>query len=109
MGDFNINYADKDSPNFEKLSVLESKYSFKQLIKIPTRVTYHSRTTIDLIFTNILHIRTSGVLNHPIADHLPVYLIKKMVRENSTNYYKKKGEIKKIMTRTNKQRHNQHI
>ena len=33
MGDFNINYADKKSPNFEKLYVLESKYSLRQLIK----------------------------------------------------------------------------
>ena len=30
-GDFNINYADKKSANFEKLCVLESKYSLKQL------------------------------------------------------------------------------
>ena len=90
MGDFNINYADKKSANFEKLCVLESEYSLKQLINKPTRVTYHSRSTIDLIFTNIVHVKTCGVVDHPIADHLPVYVIKKRPRENYTNYFLKR-------------------
>ena len=94
MGDFNINYADKKSPNFEKLCVLESKYDFKQLINMPTRVTYHSRSTIDLIFTNIRHVSSCGVIKHPIADHLPVYLIKKRPREGFTNHYIKRRNFR---------------
>ena len=87
MGDFNINYAEKKTSNFEKLSVLESKYNLKQLIKKPTRVTYHSRSIIDLIFTNIVCISKSGVIDHPIADHLPVYLVKKRPRENKASHF----------------------
>ena len=95
MGDFNINYADKKSTNFDKLCVLESKYNLRQLIKKPTRVTAHTRSTIDLIFTNIIHVSESGAINHPIADHLPVYFIKKRPRECAANHSIRRRNFRK--------------
>ena len=70
------------------------KYSLKQLIKQPTRITCHSRSTIDLIFTNIVCLNAFGVINHPIADHLPIYLIKKRARENISNHPIKRRNFK---------------
>ena len=46
------------------------------LIDKPTRITDHSATIIDNIFTNELdHIISSGLLISDISDHLPVFAI----------------------------------
>ena len=45
-----------------------------------TRITYISSTCIDLIYTDLLDVRDSGVINYTISDHLPIFLIKKKSR-----------------------------
>ena len=45
-----------------------------------TRITESSSSCIDLLFTDMLNIMDSGVLNYNISDHLPIYLIKKKSR-----------------------------
>ena len=55
------------------------KNGLQQSIKNPTRVTNNSKSTIDLIFTNISPqlINSVGTIEVSISDHKPVYLNKK--------------------------------
>ena len=76
LGDFNIdllNYNDHQPTN-EFLDSLASN-SFLPYILQPTRLTSHSKTLIDNIFSNaISHEATSGNLIATISDPLPQFL-----------------------------------
>ena len=50
---------------------------FSSLITLPSRITSHSATLIDNIFTNYFehHYRTAGLLLADISDHLPIFSI----------------------------------
>ena len=50
-------------------------------MKAPTRITDKVRSTIDLIFSNMKCVVSSGVLCNEISDHLSNSLIKKNERE----------------------------
>ena len=80
IGDFNIDFNDKKLMANSTLDILENKYGLKQMVKTDTRITDSSSTCIDLIFTDISNIMDSGVINYNISDHLPIYLIKKKIR-----------------------------
>ena len=80
LGDFNINYAKPLNTDTRKLKVVTNKLHLRQIIRSSTRITCKTKSTIDLIFTNIDHIRDSGVLDYIISDHRPVYMIKKHAR-----------------------------
>lgn len=49
-GDYNINWSDKNCKH--KLKVLMTKFNYQQIIVGPTRITRHTKTLIDLAFTN---------------------------------------------------------
>ena len=77
MGDFNLNLL-----SFQQHSLtgefLEQMYSntIFPLILRPPRITSHSATLIDNIFTNQLHSNMkSGLLFTDISDHLPIFCI----------------------------------
>ena len=76
LGDFNIdllNYNDHQPTN-EFLDSLASN-SFLPYILQPTRLTSHSKTLIDNIFSNVIsHEVTSGNITATISDHLPQFL-----------------------------------
>ena len=76
LGDFNINYSKTRSPERKALKNLADDFGLKQIINTPTRITNKCQSTIDLIFTNInpIQIRNSGVMDHVISDHLPIYI-----------------------------------
>ena len=77
MGDFNLNLLSHNShaTTGEFLDVMFSRL-FVLLITRPTRLTSHTATLIDNIFTNnIDDIATSGLLITDISDHLPVFLL----------------------------------
>ena len=61
------------------------QYGFRQIISSPTRVTFQSKSVIDLIFTNIMSISEIGTIDISISDHLPVYMVKKMSRHKHTS------------------------
>ena len=63
------------------LSIMGDK-GLRQIIKSPTRVTNSSRSTIDLILTNINPslIMASGTIEVSISDHKTIYLNKKAKR-----------------------------
>ena len=77
LGDFNINLMNYNvhNPTNEFLDSLASN-SFLPYILQPTRITSHSKTLIDNIFTNItLPDSIYGNLTATISDHLPQFLI----------------------------------
>jgi exonuclease III len=89
MGDFNINLLNVDihSPSNAFLNCMISN-SFVPLITRPTRLTSHSATLIDNIFTNAvqkvsLDVSMSGILNQQISDHFPVFYLCKMNCKNT--------------------------
>ena len=74
MGDFNI---DTLAPAFSNqvnhfLDEIKSLH-LMPLINIPTRITELSATCIDHVYINQLTPCKYGVLNMPIADHLPIF------------------------------------
>ena len=70
MGDFNLNLM-----NYGKF--LDGLYSnaFVPVITCPTRITSHTATLIDNIFTNHYFESASGLLLTDISDHLPIFSI----------------------------------
>ena len=80
IGDFNIDYTNKKTLQQTGLSGLETKYSLAQQIKHHTRISRESKTTIDLIYTDMKNITKCGVLNYDVSDHLPIFFVKKQQR-----------------------------
>ena len=79
MGDYNINLLNSDthSPTGHFLDLMYSNMLFP-LITRPTRVTAHSATLIDSIFTNNTNSSgslTQGVFVTDITDHYPIFHI----------------------------------
>ena len=77
LGDFNINLLNYNvhSPTNEFLDSLASN-SFLPYILQPTRITSHSKTLIDNIFTNVIFPDSiSGNLTATISNHFPQFLI----------------------------------
>ena len=81
MGDMNVNYRDRQNKAFDSMKEFECVYNLEQLIKDPTRITNRCKSTIDLIWSNMEHISNSGVMDTILSDHLPVYVVKKKMRE----------------------------
>ena len=85
MGDFNLNllnYETHSDTNDFINSVIS--YSFLPYILHPTRVTEHSATIIDNIFSNITDCKsTSENILCQISDHFPQFII---VEKRTMNY-----------------------
>lgn len=69
-GDFNIDASNnsRDAIDYRNLTALLSSFNLRQVVEWPTRVTSHSTTTIDHIYTNIYN-PTVCVLDNTISDH----------------------------------------
>lgn len=98
-GDFNIDLLNPGKlKSFYDFADTMYSLSLYPMITRPSRITSHSATIIDNIFTNVLgNLTTSGLLISDISDHLPVFTLfdcelKKM--ENSTQmlYKREKNE-----------------
>ena len=90
MGDFNIDLikANSDSSIAEYLNTIASN-NFLPFISLPTRITNHSRTLIDNIFSNSISKDIfSGNLTIRISDHLPQFLIYPSFKSKK-NYFRK--------------------
>ena len=77
LGEFNINLLNYNvhNPTNEFLDSFASN-SFLPYILQPTRITSHSKTLTDNIFTNVLLPDSlSGNFTATISDHLPQFLI----------------------------------
>lgn len=81
LGDLNCNVFAENDPNTSALMNITTVYGLDQLIKSPTRVTSHSSTLIDLIFSsNLNNIVCSGVSHIGISDHSLVYAYRKIAQ-----------------------------
>ena len=71
-GDFNIDLIKHETDTFsQNLLDVASKYGLLQVISRPTRITDHSATLLDHIYSNMFaKILTSGVITLNITDHL---------------------------------------
>ena len=77
MDDFNVNLFNYEShgETNEFINTVVSHYLLPHILH-PTRVTDHSATVIDNIFSNnTQHETTSGNLTTQISDHFPQFLI----------------------------------
>ena len=73
-GDFNIDILKHD--NYVSKPFIDLLYSFGlyPLITKPTRITLHSATAIDNIFTNVVSRTRNGIwITDEISDHLPIF------------------------------------
>ena len=91
MGDFNINLLSYDG-HTDTNDFINSMVSHHLLPYIlhPTRVTDHSSTIIDNIFSNVTEFNTvSGKIINQIADHFAQFLILKKIHieYKSTTFY----------------------
>ena len=77
MGDFNVDLLQYESHNStDKFLNSMVSHSFLPYILQPTRVTDHSATIIDNIFSNITDNETySGNITTIVADHFAEFLI----------------------------------
>ncbi|XP_065645746.1 uncharacterized protein LOC136076200 [Hydra vulgaris] len=87
MGDFNIDHikASSDNSISEYLNTIASN-NFLLFISLPTRITNHSSTLIDNIFSNSTSKDIfSGNLTIIISDHLPQFLIYSSLKKRIIN------------------------
>ena len=93
LGDFNINLLNIDS-HLATAEFLETMYAFSYLplITKPTRVTDHSATLIDNIFTNhkIHSHGFPGIFSTDTSDHFPIFYVDKVITHQHINQFVKK-------------------
>ena len=92
MGDINIDFLKytEHNPTEDYLDMLFSN-SFMPLITKPTRITDHSRTLIDHIYTNAdLRSVTAGIATLDISDHLPIFcnILTRIERHQESIFYR---------------------
>ena len=75
-GDFNIDLCRYDHDNnCQALIDTATRHNYVQLINRPTRVTQHSATLIDHVYTNkVCDVVSTGVVTYDISDHLGIYV-----------------------------------
>ena len=81
MGDFNLNLLNYESHSYTNdfINFMVSHYLIPHILQ-PTRVTDHSATVIDNMFTNATDFEaTSGNILNQIADHYAQFLVLKKV------------------------------
>ncbi|KAL7382736.1 hypothetical protein ABVT39_027076 [Epinephelus coioides] len=97
-GDFNIDLLNPQE-NSNTKEFINSMYSMSlyPLITRPTRITTHSATLIDNIFTNIIDEKiTSGIIINDTSNHLPVFA----TIHSSTGTNKENTKYKTIRQKT---------
>ena len=90
FGDANIDLVkyESDSSSQNLVDVL-ARYGFAQTVSRPTRVTNHSATLIDHVYTNDIENTIScNVLTHDISDHLATLTTVKLGPSSTNNYNK---------------------
>ena len=82
IGDLNVNFKNKLSADYKKLDFFIRSNGLTQLISNTTRNTDKSKSLIDVILTNAKYIDETGVLDHYLSDHLPIFMVKKKRRDS---------------------------
>ena len=91
VSDINIDLLKYHSHQQQTERYLDMIYSLDLLSVItkPTRITSHTATLIDHIYTNTVSRLTSGIVTVDISDHLPVFCIvdTPLKNQNRQNMY----------------------
>ena len=76
VGDFNIDLLKYDHDTTSQAMINSTtNFGYSQVISKPTRITDHSATLIDHIFTNqVYNINKSGIITYDISDHLATFV-----------------------------------
>ena len=77
IGDINVDYKNKKSPNYKQINFFEKANSLDQKITTATRNTKSSSSLLDVAFTNMKYIKSAGTLDSFLSDHQPIFLLKK--------------------------------
>ena len=85
LGDLNVDYSDKKAQSCKKLIFFENSNNLAQMIKGTTRVTRDSNSLLDLILTDDRDVSESGILEHMISDHQPIFAVKKKGRNTKAS------------------------
>lgn len=99
LGDFNINLLNNDVNNIShNFSTFMSSINLIPLITHPTRISTHSSTLIDNIYTNNLQSHQSAVLLYDLSDHFPICTffksgIKSISKRNQVKYSFSKSNL----------------
>lgn len=80
VGDLNVDLSQKKSQSYQTIKSLEHTNGLIQLINNSTRITSKSNMVLDHIYTNSDTIKSSGVLDINVSDHLPIYVICKKLK-----------------------------
>lgn len=90
VGDFNIDFKDHESNHFRQISDTLLIYGLDITIHDPTRITPHSSTCIDNIFTDInCNLYTAETVNYCLADHFGQHIsINCNTKHIESPYYK---------------------
>ena len=103
LGDFNINllYYNVHQPTNDFLDSLASNSIIAYILQL-TRITNHSKTLIDNIFSNILSSEIiSGNLTTTTSDHLPQFLFASNILSNHS--YKRSNIFERDWSKFNKE------
>ena len=92
-GDLNIDLVKHEQEqNSQQLIDLTTRCGFVQVINRPTRVTDHSATLIDHVYTNQIHnMLSSGIITYDISDHLGIYITIALQEHIGTNHINTDG------------------
>ena len=103
MGDFNVNLLNYESHNETNdfINTMVSHYLLPHILH-PTRVTDHSATVIDNIFSdNTSHKTVSGNIITQISDHFTQFIIlDKIVIDYQSCSYDKNVTLQTLMNRS---------
>ena len=71
-GDFNINWINDD--NSRHLKQLTNYFNLKQSVREATRISNHSRTLIDHVYSNFDTVHSSTETNYKVSDHETIFI-----------------------------------
>ena len=74
IGDLNVNYKNKSSPDYKKLHFFSQSNGLSQYIEKTTRNTDKTKSLIDLALTNSKFVSDAGTLEHFVSDHQPIFI-----------------------------------
>lgn len=85
LGDFNLNLFSK-SKITKLLNSTMFSFGYMPVVLRPTRVTSHSATLIDHIWSNAVHdVSSSGIIRYSATDHFPTYVQVRCGKKNNSD------------------------
>ena len=88
LGDLNCDGLDSSCREYAAINSFTREMNLQQLIKEPTRITATTESLLDVILvSDPSSVRKSGVINNPISDHLPVYVVLKLKSPKISSHY----------------------